>query len=174
MLQEGFERNRFSSDGRKAGMGAGRSLRRRSFADDAAGQVARRVVILDDVDGSAFSRVAFDQCQSAVRTKGFDSLGPAVEIVVVNLALKNSMRVLLDEVGFAVVVAVVRDFDDLVVPDRLDDVGLAVPVCIYSKLIFVRSDPADPLIRPAVSIAVSDSTGGIAAARGKRESQRGE
>ena len=126
--------------------------------------MTRRIIILDDVDGPAFGRIALDQRQAAVGTEGFNGLGFSVKIIVMNLTLKDAVRVFLNEINLTVVVAIAFDEDELVVVNRFDHVRLAIAIGVYGNLILVRANPADPLIGPAVAIAMSDNEPGIAAA----------
>src|SRR6516162_4000867 len=117
-----------------------------SLAHDAAGQLARRIVKLDDIDHPALLGVTFDDRKSAVGAEGFNRFGASVEVVIPNLASQNPVRILLNEVGLSVVIAVPLDLDILVVAKGLDQVRSAVRVGIDSELIFGVRDASRPLI----------------------------
>ena len=75
-------------------MERGRSL---FLADFAANQLAGIVVILDDIDVTALLRIALHDRKLAV-PEFLDFLGLAIEIVIVDLADQNPVRVFLDEI----------------------------------------------------------------------------
>ena len=152
----------------------GRALRDppgRSFSHDAAGQMARCIIILKDVDGSPFSRVPLDQGQGAIGTEGFDGLWFSVKIIVTNLTLKNAVRVFLNEINLTVVVAIAFDQDKLVVIEGFNHIGLPIAIGVDSNLVLVRTNPADPLVGPPALIPMRNNQPWIAAARGCREGQ---
>ena len=126
--------------------------------------MTRCVIILDHVDGSTFGRVALNQRQAAVGAEGFDGLGSSVKIIVVNFTLKDAVRVFLNEVHLTIVVAIAFDEDELIVVERLGHIRPTIAVGVYRDLISFRSDPADPLIGPAIMIPMSDNEPGTAAA----------
>src|SRR5580658_266662 len=69
-------------------------------------QVARFVVVLDDVDGAAFLGVSLDDRDGAIWAKVPDRLRSAVKIIVPGFAHQNPVRVLLDKIDFSVEIPV--------------------------------------------------------------------
>jgi hypothetical protein len=134
-------------------------------------QVARFVVVLDDVDGAAFSWVPLDDRQGAIWAKVPDRLRSAVKIIVPGFAHKNSVRVLLDKIDFSVEVPVALDLDDLAVFEGFDDVRLAVAVGVDREPVFSRTRSVYPLVGSPIETTVRDGAGGVAAAGEKSESQ---
>jgi hypothetical protein len=134
-------------------------------------QVARFVVILDDVDHAAFLGIPLDDRDGAILAKVSDRLRSAVKIIVPGFAHKNPVRVLLDEIDFSVVIPIALDLDDLVVSEDLDDVRSTIAVGVDREPVFSRTRSVHPLIGPPIRTTVRDGACGVAAAGEKRESQ---
>jgi hypothetical protein len=134
-------------------------------------QVARFVVILDDVDHAAFLGVSLDDRQGAIWAKVPNRLRSAVKIIVPGFAHQNSVRVLLDEIDFSVEIPVALDLDDLAVSEGFDDVRLTIAVGVDRESVLSRTRSGYPLIGPPIRTTVRDGAGGVAAAGEKRESQ---
>jgi len=125
-----------------------------SLAHDAAGQMTRRIVVFDYVDAAAFRWITLNQGQRAIGTEGLYRFRKPVEVVVVNLTLQYTVRILLHQVGRAVIVAIVLDFDKLVVAKGFDKIPFAVAVGIENELILIGRDSAHPLIGPSVLVSM--------------------
>src|SRR5580704_13809665 len=129
----------------------------RSFAAHfAMRQVTGLVVVLDDADRAALGRIALDDRERAIGTKGLDGFRPAIVVVIANFTHQNPVQVLLNQVGLAIGVAIAFDLDDGVAFDGFDDVRFPIAVGIDRYLVFVFADPQHPLIGSAVGSAMSD------------------
>jgi hypothetical protein len=130
------------------------------------------VVILDDINSAMTARIALDNCQRTVGTKGLHGFGSSIVVVISDLANKNAAYVLLDQIDLAVEVAIALDLDNPITLDGLDQIGFAVAVGVDQCLVFVFAYMLHPLIGAAIPAAMGDGTVRAAVAGKERESQR--
>ncbi|HKM99119.1 MAG TPA: hypothetical protein VJX23_01285 [Candidatus Binataceae bacterium] len=107
------------------------------FATD---QLAGIVVILDNVDITSFPRVSLYHRELAA-SKRPDGLWLAIEVVIVNLANQNPLRVLLHEIDLAVEIPVAINLDELIVLIGLQNVRAPIAVGVDQNLVLAVIDP---------------------------------
>lgn len=117
-------------------------------------ETAALIVVLYDIDSAVFVCVAFDYGQSAVRSKGFYDLGPAVVIVVADFSNQNATGVLLDKVNLAIKVPVALYLHQAVSFNGLDQIGTSVTIGIDQYPVLVAAGAHHPLVRPSVASAM--------------------
>jgi hypothetical protein len=129
----------------------------------AACKPARSVIKLDDINCAALLRIALHYCWRAVGTKGFDGFWLAVEIIVMDLVHKNSVRILLNEIDLAVEIPIALDLDQFIVSISSNYIRPPGAVTVDGDLVRVLIDPVYPLVGMSVTVAMSDRTGRLAA-----------
>ncbi|MGD0076462.1 MAG: hypothetical protein ABSD31_19330 [Candidatus Binataceae bacterium] len=138
------------------------------FAPD---QLARIVIVLDDINIAAFFWISLDDREFAI-SEFFDGLDFAIEVVVMKFADQNSVRVFLNEINLPIKVSVAFDLDQLVVFVRFDNVGPSIAVGIDRDLVVVFVDPVYPLVRASVAATVRHRAIRIPAAGDEAESHQ--
>jgi hypothetical protein len=122
-----------------------------------ANQLAGIVIVLDDVDISAFFRISLNHRELAI-SEGFDGFDLAIKVVVMNFADQNSARVFLDEINLPIKVPVALDPDELAVFVRFDNVGPLVTVSVDGDLVVVLVDAIYPVVRASIAVTVRNRT----------------
>lgn len=136
----------------------------------AADQLARIIIVLDDVDITASLRVSLHYREFSV-SECFYKLRLAVEVIIMDLADENPMRVFLHEIDPSVEVPITFNLDELIVVIRFDDIGPSVAVSVDRKLVGVFVDLVYPSIGSPVAAQVHYSTVGFGVAGDEAESQ---
>jgi hypothetical protein len=147
-----------------------RPLQALFLADFPANQLARIIVILDDIDVTALLRITLHDCKLAV-SEFFDFLGLAIEIVIVDLADQIPVRIDLDKIGLPVEIPIAFNLDHLTVFVGFDDIRPAISVRIDRNLVAVLVDPVYPLVRTSIATTMRDRTVGFGAAGNEAKSQ---
>jgi hypothetical protein len=137
----------------------------------AADQLARIVIVLDDINMAAFSGISLNDREFAI-SEFFDGLDFAIEVVVMKFAEQNSVRVFLNEINLSIKVPIAFDLDQLVVFVRFDNVGTSVTVGIDRDLVVVLVDPVYPLVRAPVAATVRNRAIRFPAAGDEAESHQ--
>ena len=118
-----------------------------------ANQLARIVIVLDDIDIAAFFRISLNHRELAI-SEGFDGFDLAIKVVVMKFADQNSARVFLDEINLPIKVPVALDPDELAVFVRFDNVRPLVTVSVDGNLVVVLVDAIYPLVRASITATV--------------------
>ena len=118
-----------------------------------ANQLARIVIVLDDIDIAAFFRISLNHRELAI-SEGFDGFDLAIEVVVMKFADQNSVQVSLDESNLPIKVPVALDLDEHAVFVRFDNVGPLVTVSVNGDLVVVLVDAIYSLVGASIAVTV--------------------
>lgn len=137
----------------------------------AADQLTRIVIVLDDINIAAFSRISLNDRKFAI-SEFFDGLDLAIEVVIMKFADQDSMRVFLDQINLPIKIPIALDFDEFVVVVSFDNVGPSITVGVDRDLVVVFVDAVYPLVRASVTATVRNRAIRFPAARDEAESQQ--
>ena len=134
-----------------------------------ANQLARIVIVLDDIDMAAFFRISLNHRELAI-SEVFDGFDLAIKVVVMKFADQNSAREFLDEINLPIKVPVSLDPDELAVFVRFDSVGPPVTVSVDGDLVVVLVDAIYPPVRASIAVTVCNRAIRFSAAGDEAES----
>ena len=141
-----------------------------AVANLAASELARVVVVFDDIDVSTLSWIALHHRDLAI-AKGPDRLRLAIEIVVMNFAHQQTRRVLLDQVDRAIEVPIPLYLHKLPIAVSFDDVRALIAIGVEQHLVVTFVDAIQPLVCAAIGRAMGDNSGRVRLAGEEAESR---